>query len=130
LFLTDRRIIAAKKGPFDSFYEAGAATGGIIGAIIGVGLDATVKRDHINKYEELRQLSPEKILAQDKANTAMLYENINAIELKTPGFLSDGEITIKTSGREYNLIIEVEKDVFKQVIAMFQNIVPEKVIIK
>jgi len=130
LFFTDRRIIVAKKGLFGSFTEGGAATGGIVGALIGAGLDATLKRGRKDKVAQLHQLTPDQILAKDKNNREILFNNIKVIELKNPGFLSDGDIKVKVPNGEYNWIMEVDKDEFKKVITIIQNIVPNKVIIK
>lgn len=130
LFFSDRRIIIAKKGLFSSFTEGGAATGGILGALIGAGVDATLKRSGKEKVDQLHQLTPDQILAKDKNNREILFNNIKVIELKNPGFLSDGEIKIKVPDGEYNWIMEVDKDEFKKVITIIQNILPNKVLIK
>jgi hypothetical protein len=130
LFFTDRRIIVARKGLFGSFTEGGAKTGGIVGALIGAGLDATLKRGQKDKVAQLHQLTPDQILVKDKNNREILFNNIKVIELKNPGFLSDGDIKVKVPDGEYNWIMEVDKDEFKKVITIIQNIIPNKVIIK
>jgi hypothetical protein len=101
-----------------------------VGALIGAGLDATLKRGQKDKVAQLHQLTPDQILAKDKNNREILFNNIKVIELKNPGFLSDGDIKVKVPDGEYNWIMEVDKDEFKKVITIIQNIIPNKVIIK
>lgn len=131
LFLTDRRIIAAKKGIFESMQEAGGKTGGILGAIVGAGLDAAFNKDKSDMIDELSQMTPDEILNQDKNNHEILYDDIVSIELKNPGFLSDGQITVFTSQkRRFDLVMETDKETFRKVITIFRNNTPVEIKVK
>jgi hypothetical protein len=130
LFLTDRRIIGARKGVFSSATQAGGSIGGIFGAMIGAGLEKTLYRDKKSMEEALAELSPDQILAYDKNNFEVKYEDINFIELRRPGFLQDVEIKIIEEKRRFEFIFDVEKDEFQVVIDMFNQVISEKVKIK
>ena len=69
LFLTNRRIIAAKKGGLGANLTAtGVAGGGSIGGLIGAGLDARSAGGMTKKTLELCQMTPDQMIAHDKKN--------------------------------------------------------------
>ena len=127
LYLTDSRIIGARKDKFDDAKEVGVAVGGILGAIVGAGVDATINRNKKSKQEMLSELTPDEILAYDDQNWEMKYSDIMEIELKKPGFLTSGEIILVEPNRKFVWILDVDKDEFMEVIEMFNEVIPEKV---
>ena len=130
LYLTDKRIIGARKDKYENATEAGAALGGILGSIVGAGVDATINRNKKTQQEVLSELMPDEILASDAQNWEMDYRNITGIELKNPGFLSTGEIILVEPNRRFEWIVDVSKDEFQVVIDMFNEVLPNKVKIK
>ena len=129
LYLTDRRIIGARKDRFDSAFESGAAVGGILGAIVGAGVDA-VRGPKETTQDKLENLTLDQILAFDEQNWEVTYDELIEVELKKPGFLQDGEINIKGPKGQFNSIFDVEKEEFEKVINMFREVVPKKLKIK
>ncbi|MBN2336405.1 zinc ribbon domain-containing protein [Candidatus Bathyarchaeota archaeon] len=131
LFLTDRRMIAAKTGRFNAMFTGSmAASGGIVGGLIGAGLDATVNKGRKKKAEEMSQLSPDQVLAMDKKNFQIDYASVQSVEMKTPGLLGVGEIKVKTPGKEHKFQLQVRKDVFVPYIALLQSVLPGRVFSK
>ena len=129
LFITNRRIIAARKDRFDSAMESGAAFGGILGAMVGAGVDA-IKGPKETTQDKLEELSMDEILAFDKQNWEMPYSELRQVELIKPGWLQDGEIILFDAKRKFDLVFDVEKDEFEKVINMFKDVIPEKLKIK
>ena len=131
LFLTDRRIIAAKTGRFNAMFTGSmAASGGIVGGLIGAGLDATVNKGRKKKTEQMGQMSPDQVLATDKKNFQIDCTSIQSVEMKPPGLLGTGEIKVRTPGKEYKFQLQVKKDVFAPYVALFQSVLPGRVFSK
>jgi len=64
----------------------GAVLGGVIGSMVGGAIDSKLgKRSNEKKTEKMRELfemSPEEILAQDKKNFQILFNDVNKIFMK------------------------------------------------
>ena len=131
LFLTNRRIIAAKTGGLAAnFTAAGAASGGIVGGLIGAGLDARSSGGMTKKTLEYSQMSPDQMLGQDKKNFEIQFASIQSVEMKNPGFIGQGEIKIKTSGKDHRFMIDTSKEIFAQYIQTFNQALPGRVFVK
>ncbi len=131
LLLTNRRIVAAKVGRFNSnMAVGGVAGGGLVGGLIGAGLDATVNRGRKKKTEEMAQMTPEMILAQDKKNFQLDYTSIQSVELNMPGLMQTATVKIITPGKEHKFQIQTNKENFSPSVALFQSVLPGKVFVK
>ena len=131
LLLTNRRIVAAKVGRFNAnMAVGGVAGGGLVGGLIGAGLDATVNRGRKKKTEEMAQMTPEMILAQDKKNFQIDYASIQSVELSMPGLMQTATIKIFTPGKEHKFTIQTNKDNFSPSVALFQQVLPGRVFVK
>jgi len=131
LFLTNRRIVAAKTGGLGAnLTAAGAAGGGLIGGLIGAGLDARSAGGMTKKTLELSQMSPDQMIAQDKKNFEIPYVSIQSVEMKEPGFMGQGEIKVKASGKDHRFMLETSKEIFAQYIQAFNQSLPGRVYVK
>ena len=130
-FFTDRRIIFAKIGRFQSMFTTGmAASGGLVGGLIGAGLDATVNRGRKKKSEKQAQMTPDMLLAEAKVNFAIDYAQIQSVEMHIPGMLRQGKVNISVPGKKHKFSMEITKDKFQTHINMFQTMFPGRVIVK
>lgn len=131
LLMTNRRIVAAKVGRFNStFGVGGVASGGLVGGLIGAGLDATVNRGRKKKTEEMAQMTPEMILTQDKKNFQIDYASIQSVEMSAPGLMGVGNIKIMTPGKEHKFQVQTNKETFMPYISLFQQVLPGRVFVK
>ena len=129
--MTNKRAIAAKVGRFNAnMAVGGVAGGGLVGGLIGAGLDATVNRGRKQKTEEMAQMTPEMILAQDKKNFQIDYASIQSVELSTPGLMQTATVKIITPGKEYKFQIQTNKENFSPSVALFQSVLPGRVYVK
>ena len=131
LLLTNRRAIAAKVGRFNAnMAVGGVASGGLVGGLLGAGFDATVNRGRKKKTEEMAQMTPEMILAQDKKNFQIDYTSIQSVELSMPGLMQTATIKIFTPGKEHKFTIQTNKEKFSPSVALFQQVLPGRVFVK
>lgn len=131
LFMTDRRIIVAKtRGLGANFASAGVASGGIVGELIGAGLDSRSSGGMSKKTAEYYSMTPDMMLAKDKKNFEIHYASVQSVEMKQPGFMGQGEIKFKTTGKDKRFILTVSKDVFSPYIAILQQALPGTVFLK
>lgn len=131
LLLTNRRAIAAKVGRFNAnMAVGGVASGGLVGGLLGAGFDATVNRGRKKKTEEMAQMTPEMILAQDKKNFQIDYASIQSVELNMPGLMQTATIKIFTPGKEHKFTIQTNKEKFSPSVALFQQVLPGRVFVK
>ncbi|MCW4012430.1 MAG: zinc ribbon domain-containing protein [Candidatus Bathyarchaeota archaeon] len=131
LLLTNSRIVAAKVGRFNAnMAVGGVAGGGLVGGLLGAGFDATVNRGRKKKTEEMAQMTPEMILAQDKKNFQIDYAGIQSVELSLPGLMQTATIKIFTPGKEHKFTIQTNKDNFSPSVALFQQVLPGRVSVK
>ena len=131
LFLTDRRIVAAKTGGLGAnFTAAGAASGGIVGGLIGAGLDARSSGGMTKKTLEYSQLTPDQMVAKDKKNFEISYAIIQSVEMKQPGFIGQGEIKVKTQGKDYKFMLDTSKEIFAEYIQTLNQALPGRVFVK
>ena len=130
-FFTDRRIIFAKIGRFQSMFTTGmAASGGLVGGLIGAGLDATVNRGRKKKSEQQAQMTPDMLLAEAKVNFDIQYAQIQSVEMKKPGMMQQAWVTIHTPGKKHKFNLQMTKDKFQTHINLFQTMLPGRVIVK
>lgn len=131
LLLTNRRIVAAKVGRFNTnMAVGGVASGGLVGGLIGAGLDATVNKGRKKKTEEMAQMTPDAVLAQDKKNFQIDFASVQSVEMNIPGLLMTGTIKIITPGKEHKFQIQTNKETFNPYIALFQQVLPGRVYVK
>ena len=131
LFLTNMRIVAAKTGGLAAnFTAAGAASGGIVGGLIGAGLDARSSGGMTKKTLEYSQMTPDQMIARDKKNFEIPYAIVQSVEMKQPGFIGQGEIKVKTQGKDYKFMLDTSKEIFAQYIQIFQQSLPGRVFVK
>jgi len=131
LFLTDRRIIVAKTGGLGAnFTSAGAAGGGIIGGLIGAGLDARSSGGMSKRTAEYYSMTPDQMLAKDKKNFDIHYASVQSVELKQPGFIGQGEIKFKTAGKDKRFMLDTSKEIFSTYMASLQQALPGRVFLK
>lgn len=131
LMLTNMRIVAAKVGRFNSnMAVGGVASGGLIGGLIGAGLDATVNKGRKKKTDEMTHMTPDMILSQDKKNFQIDYSIVQSVEMDPPGLLMIGNIKIITPDKEYKFQIQTNKETFNPYISLFQQVLPGRVIVK
>jgi len=131
LFLTNMRIIAAKTGGLGAnFTAAGAASGGIVGGLIGAGIDARSSGGMNKKTLEYSQMTPDQMIAKDKKNFEIPFVIIQSVEMKQPGFMGQGEIKVKTQGKDYRFMLDTSKEIFAQYIQTFNQSLPGKVFVK
>ena len=131
LFLTDRRIIVAKTGGLGAnFTAAGAASGGIVGGLIGAGLDARSSGGMSKKTAEYYSLTPDQMLVKDKKNFEIQYASVQSVEMKQPGFIGQGEIKFKTAGKDKRFMLDTSKEVFSSYVASLQQVLSGRVFLK
>jgi hypothetical protein len=131
LFMTDRRIIVAKTGGLGAnFASAGVASGGIVGGLIGAGLDARSAGGMSKKTAEYYAMTPDMMLTKDKKNFDIHYASVQSVEMKQPGFMGQGEIKFKTTGKDKRFILTVSKEIFSPYIAILQQALPDRVFLK
>ncbi len=131
LFITNRRIVAAKTGGLGAnFTAAGAAGAGIVGGLIGAGIDARSSGGMTKKTLEYSQMMPEQMLAQDKKNFEIPFMSIQSVEMKEPGFIGQGEIKVKTGGKDHRFMIDTSKEIFAEYVQTFHQALPGRVFVK
>jgi len=131
LFLTDKRIIVAKTGGLGAnFTAAGAASGGIVGGLIGAGLDARSSGGMSKKTAEYYSLTPDQMLVKDKKNFEIHYASVQSVEMKQPGFIGQGEIKFKTAGKDKRFMLDTSKEIFSTHIVSLQQVLPGRVFLK
>lgn len=131
LFITNRRIIAAKTGGLGAnFAAAGAASGGLVGGLIGAGIDARATGGMNKKTLEYSQMTPDQMISKDKKNFEIQLPSIQSVEMKQPGFIGQGEIKFITPGKDHKFMLDVSKEIFAQYIPMLQGILPGRVYVK
>ena len=131
LFITAHRIIVAKTGGLGAnLTSAGAASGGIVGGLIGAGLDAKAHGGMSKKTMEYYSMTPDQMLAKDKKNFQMHLQSIQSAELKPPGFMGQGEIKFKVAGKDHKFMLNVSKDIFNGYIPVLTQVLPGRVFVK
>lgn len=131
LFITPRRIIVAKTGGLGAnFTSAGAAGGGIVGGLIGAGIDARSKGGMSKKTAEYYSLTPDQMLGKDKKNFQMFLQSIISVEMKPPGFIGQGEIKFKVNGKDHRFMLDTSKDIFNGYIPVLNQVLPGRVFVK
>ena len=118
LFFTPNRVIVAKSG---STYGWGFAFGAI-GE--GIAQHAAKKR-----MEEIKQLSVESILNENKKNFGMSYVEIDKVEIKKPGKLSGAKISFFTNTKKYDFLISEKKDSFDTQVDLIRSMLSSKTIL-
>ena len=131
LFITPQRIIVAKTGGLGAnFTAAGAASGGIVGGLIGAGLDARSQGGMTKKTLEYYSLTPDQMIAKDKKNFQMHLASIQSVEMKPPGFIGQGEIKFKVAGKDQKFMLDISKDDFNTHIPLLTQVLPGRVFVK
>lgn len=131
LFLTPQRIIVAKTGGLGAnLTSAGAAGGGIIGGLIGAGLDARSQGGMSKKTMEYYSMSPDQMLTKEKKNFQMHLQSIQSVEMKGPGFIGQGEIKFKVGGKDHRFMLDVSKDIFQTYVSTLNQTLPGRVFVK
>ena len=128
MFITPKRIILAKTGGLGAnFTAAGAASAGIVGGLIGAGLDARSQGGMSKKTMEYYTLTPSQMLKRDKKNFQITRDTIKSVEMKPPGFIGQGEIKFKLSGNDKRFMLDISKEVFTGYVQLLSQILPGKV---
>lgn len=131
LFVTPQRIIVAKTGRLGAnLTAAGAAGGGIVGGLIGAGLDARSQGGMSKKTAEYYSMTPDQMIAKDKKNFQMLLASIQSVEMKPPGFIGQGEIKFKVGGKDQRFMLDVSKEIFNAHIPVLNQVLPGRVFVK
>ena len=131
LFITPQRIIVAKTGGLGAnLTSAGAAGGGIVGGLIGAGLDARAHSGMSKKTMEYYSMTPDQMLAKEKKNFQMHLQSIQSVEMKAPGFMGQGEIKFKVGGKDHRFMLNVSKDIFQAYVSTLNQTLPGRVFVK
>lgn len=101
-----------------------------MGGLIGAGIDARSSGGMTKKTLEYSQMTPDQMVAQDKKNFEIPYAIIQSVEMKQPGFIGQGEIKIKTQGKDHKFMLDTSKEIFAQYIQNFQQSLPGRVFVK
>ncbi len=131
LFITAQRIIVAKTGGLGAnLTAAGAASGGIVGGLIGAGIDARSHGGMSKNTMEYYSMTPDQMLAKDKKNFQMHLASIQSVEMKTPGFMGQGEIKFKVSGKDHRFMMNTSKDIFNGYVQTLNQVLTGRVFVK
>lgn len=129
--MTPQRIIVAKTGGLGAnFTSAGAAGGGIVGGLIGAAVDARAQGGMSKKTAEYYSMPPDQMLGKDKKNFQMHMASIVSVEMKSPGFIGQGEIKFKVSGKDHRFMLDVSKEIFNGYIPILNQALPGRVFVK
>jgi len=118
MYITTNRIIIAK-------------TGNNLGWTLAFGMVGSLAAQHSadKKSNQLSQLTPESVLKSNKKNFDIQNNEIIEIEIKKPGTLSPGKITLKTHDSTYKFIFK-DKEEYTKNINLFERLYKNKLIIK
>jgi hypothetical protein len=115
LFFTSNRLIVAKFSEDWSHYAPGSP------------VTFWVSRDREKKKkEDLEQsaLLPEHVLKKDAENFAILYSDVEKVEVKRPGLVSPGIAKVNVNGKTYQF--DVKKNVFDDFMKLTQSVLANK----
>lgn len=98
LFFTPQRVVVAKTG--NSLMWAA-----LLGAI-GQAIAAHMSK---KRSEQLRDLTIESILSADRQNFHIAYEDVVRAQVKKPGGLMAGKLTIDTGAKAHKFILADKK---------------------
>jgi len=99
MYITTNRIIIAK-------------IGSNLGWTLAFGVVGTyaAQRSADKKSAQLSQLTPESILKADKHNYEILNNEITQIEIKKPGAITTGKISIKTTYKTHKFVFKTKEE--------------------
>jgi hypothetical protein len=78
------------------------------------------------KREEYEKLSVDDILAADKKNYAIPYEEILKVEMKKPGTFSGIKMKISTGTKKHEFVFKKKKVLFDELVNLVRPLVGEK----
>jgi hypothetical protein len=114
LVFTSGRIIIAKTGgqPY-----------------LGVGAMLIASGRATAKTAELKQFTPEQILADNPENVSIIYSDVTAVEMNRPGIMGGGRMKIQTTGKRYEFRLPHKRE-FPSHIDFMRSVLKEKVTVK
>ncbi len=125
LFTSDRLIIARTE---QKRYET---DGGLLMEYIARRIDIKVHREGEQRRLTYMTTHPDNILAADGKNLAIPYSEIEKVEMKEPGRVWAGKVTIKKTGREkaYKCPLREGKEAFDRHVNLVRSFLPDKLIV-
>jgi len=117
LVFTSSRLIIAKTGgqPY-----------------LGVSQMLAASAKASKKVEELKNLSPAEILADNPENVSIPYPEIETVVMKRPGFMGTANVLVAVRGvkKWYEFRLALKKQEFQGHIDFVQSILGEKVVVR
>jgi len=117
LVFTSSRLIIAKTGgqPY-----------------LGVGQMLAASTKASKKVEELKNLSPAEILAENPENVSLPYTEIETVVMKRPGFMGTANVLVAVRGvkKWYEFRLALKKQEFQGHIDFVQSVLKVRVLIR
>ena len=117
LVFTSSRLIIAKTGgqPY-----------------LGVGQMLAASTKASKKVEELKNLSPAEILAENPENVSLPYTEIETVVMKRPGFMGTANVLVAVRGvkKWYEFRLALKKQEFQGHIDFVQSVLKDRVLIR
>lgn len=125
LFTSDRLIIARTE---QKRYETDR---GLLMEYISRRVDIKVRREGEQRRLTYMTMHPDNILAADDKNLAIPYSEVEKVEMKKPGRVWAGRVTIKTTTREraYRYPLREGKEAFDRQVNLVRSFLPDKLIV-
>lgn len=124
LFFTSDRLIVARTE--EKRYSSGRTE--LLLTIIARQRDRKVLEEGEERERMYMTTQPDNILAADKKNFAMSYSDIVKVEMKKPGRVRSGKITITTTTREkpYKYPLREGREVFDKHVNLVRSLLPNR----
>jgi hypothetical protein len=139
LVYKDRLIFLRTGGQFSDYHGAtlgGAALGGLVGAGIGLAVDAWNARPKggklENKAEQLSEMTEDDVLAANKANFILNIDEISSLKIKKAYYnwyyrqYRSGEVNIRLNNGK-KLLLDLSRHIkYDATLALLQQAMPDK----
>ncbi len=125
LFTSDRIVVARTE------QKRCETDGGRLMEFISRRIDIKVRREGEQRRLSYMTMHPDNILAADTKNVAIPYSEIEKVEMKEPGRIWAGRITISTTKRErpYKYPLREGKEVFSRHVSLVLSFLPDRLIV-